>query len=75
MIFEEKYVLHSINQPDFIAWFPLLFMCIVIFLTGCDIINFEINLTFLIRPFFFYMSKKLRQKFRELLIYRAIKMK
>ena len=30
---------------------------------GCDVINFEINLIFLIKPFF-YMTKKSRQKLK-----------
>ena len=33
--------------------------------SGCDVINFEINLIFLIKPFF-YMKKKSRQKFKHL---------
>ena len=32
---------------------------------GCDVINFEIDLIFLIKPFF-YMNKKSRQKFKHL---------
>ena len=32
---------------------------------SCDVMNFEINLTFLIKPFF-YMTRKLRQKFKYL---------
>ena len=32
---------------------------------GCDVINFEINLIFLIKPFF-YMTKKSRQKLKYL---------
>ena len=32
---------------------------------GCDVINFKINLNFLIKPFF-YMAKKPRQKFKYL---------
>ena len=31
----------------------------------CDVINFEINLIFLIKPFF-YMTKKSRQKLKYL---------
>ena len=44
--------------PNFISWLSLLYeilgnMCIAIgFLPGCDVINFEINLIFLIKPFF-----------------------
>ena len=33
--------------------------------SGCDVITFEINLIFLIKPFF-YMKKKSRQKFKYL---------
>ena len=39
-------------------------MAVVSFL-GCDVINFEINLIFLIKPFL-YMTKKSRQKFKYL---------
>ena len=41
-------------------------MCItIVCFTSCDVINFEIDLIFLIRPFF-YMTKTLRQKFKYL---------
>ena len=56
-------VLFSINWPDFCAWLALLLeilsnMCIaIVYFPGCDDINFEINRTFLIKPFF-YMTKK-----------------
>ena len=59
-------MLHTFNLPNFIIWMPLLLeilgsMCIVIvFLPDCDVINFEINFIFLIKPFF-YMTKKSRQ--------------
>ena len=39
-----------------------MFIAIVCF-PGCDVINFEINLIFLIKPFF-YMNKNSRQKFK-----------
>ena len=61
-------VLHSINWPNLIAWLPLLLeilgnMCItIVCFPGCYLINFEINLIFLTKPFF-YVTKKLRQKF------------
>ena len=45
-------MLHSINWPNFIVW------C-------CDVIKFEINSTFLIKPFR-YMTKKSRQKLKHL---------
>ena len=57
-------MLHSINWPNFIFWLPLLFkvlgnMCVaIVCFPGCDVINFEINLIFLI--------KLLRQKFKYL---------
>ena len=41
-------------------------MCIAtVFLPGCETINFEINIIFLIKQFF-YMTKKSRQKFKHL---------
>ena len=56
--FEEKYFLYSINLAHFIAWLPLLceilgnvFIAIVC-KQGCDVMNFEVNLIFLINPFF-----------------------
>ena len=56
-------MLYSINWPNFIAWLLLLLeilgnMCIVIACyPDCDIMDFEINLIFLIESFF-YMTKK-----------------
>ena len=39
-------------------------MCIAIaFFLGCDGIRFEINLTFLIKPFL-YMTQKVKQKLK-----------
>ena len=37
--------------------------CAIVCKKGCDIINFEINLVFLIKPFF-YITKKSRKKFK-----------
>ena len=64
-IFQEKYFSCSINWPNFNVWLPLLLeilgnMCIAM-APGCDIINFEINLIFLIK-LFFYMNKNSRKK-------------
>ena len=55
-------LLYSIKWPNFIVWFLLLLemlgnMCIVIH----EVINFEINLTFLIKPFFLH-DKKVKTK-------------
>ena len=64
-------ILHSMNWPDFIVWLPLLLeilgnMCIaIVCFSGCDVINFEIKLVCLIKPFF-YMIKKLRKRFKYL---------
>ena len=50
------FMIHSINWLNFIAWFILPLeilgnMCIVnILLPFCDVINFEISLSFLIKP-------------------------
>ena len=60
-------LLYFINWPNFILWVPLLLeifgeMCIaIVCFPGCDVMNFEINLIFLIKPPF-CMTKKLRQK-------------
>ena len=64
-------LLFSINWPNCIVWLHLLLeilgnMCIaIVYFAGCDAISFEINLIFLIRPFF-YKTKKFRQKFKYL---------
>ena len=69
--FSKKCFLCSINWPNFIIWLPFLFgilgnMCIaIVCFTGFYIINFELNLIFLINPFF-YKTKKSRQKFKYL---------
>ena len=60
------FLLYCINLPNFIVWLPLLCeilgnMCItIVFKPGCDIINFEVNLIFLIKPFFLHDRKVLR---------------
>ena len=64
MLFD-KNIFHAyfIIWPNFIVGLPLLFeilgnMCIVMFCCPvCDIINFEINHNFVIKPFF-YITKK-----------------
>ena len=64
-------VLHSINWPNFIVWLPLPLeildnMCItIVCYPGSDVIKFEINLIFLIKPFC-YMTKNSRQKLKDL---------
>ena len=64
-------VLYSINWPNFIVWLPLLCeilgnMCIAIVrFQDLDIINCEIILIFLVKPFL-YMTKKPRQKYKYL---------
>ena len=56
-------LLHSINWLNFIVWLPLLGeildnMCIAIVCkAGCEVMNFEINLIFLIKPFFLHKQK------------------
>ena len=53
----KMFFVYFINWPNFIAWLPLLleilgYMCIaIVCYPGCDIIDFEINLIFLIEPF------------------------
>ena len=48
----------------FLRYWGNVFIAIAYF-SGCDVKNFEINLIFLIRPFF-YMSEKSRRKFKYL---------
>ena len=61
-------MLYSINRPSYIVWLSLLLeilgnVCITfICLTICDVMNFEINLCLLIKPF----SKKSGQKVKYL---------
>ena len=61
-------MLYSINWPNVIVYLPLFEilgnMCIAILSFPIyDVIKFEINLIFLIKPFL-YMTKKSRQKFK-----------
>ena len=64
-------LLYSINWSNFIVWLPLICemfssMCFaIVCCPGCDVINFKINLVFLIE-LFFYMTKKSRQNLRYL---------
>ena len=57
------------KQPNFIAGLPLLLkisgnMCIVMICSSVfDLINFEINLSFPIKPFY-YMTKKIGKKYK-----------
>ena len=73
-------MLYSINWPNVIVWMPLLHeilgnMCIAIAcFASFDVINFQINLTFLIKPFF-NMTKMSRPKLNILRIKRAFKVK
>ena len=61
-------ILYSINCPNFIPWLPVLLeildnMCIAtVFFKGRDVINFQTNLIFLIKLFYYYLTKKSRQK-------------
>ena len=66
-IFREKCFSCYISLTDQISFHICVGnMCIaIICFPGFDVINFEINLIFLIEPFF-YISKKLRQKFKYL---------
>ena len=73
MVFQKKNfpMLYCINWPKCIVWLSLILailgnMCIaVVYFPGCDVKNFEINLMFLIKPFF-YMTEKSRQKLKYL---------
>ena len=55
--------LYSINRPNFIVWLLLLLeilsnMCIAfVCYPGCDVMDLEIKLIFLIEPFFLHDQK------------------
>ena len=73
-------MLYSINWLNFIVWLALILemlgnMCMTIFcFPGCDVINFEINFVFLIKPFF-YMPKIEDKNLNILRAKRALKVK
>ena len=56
-------MLYSINRPNFMVWLPLLLeilgnMCIaIVCYPGCEVMDFEINLIILIKPFFLHAQK------------------
>ena len=62
-------MLYSIGWPNFIALLSVHLeilgnMCVaVVCFSGCDVVNLEIKLIYLIKPFF-YLSKKLREKLK-----------
>ena len=68
ILIQYSIVLYSINWSKFIACIP------IVFFSGCDVMNFQIDLIFLIKPFF-YMTKKSRQKLKALRTKRALKVK
>ena len=64
MTVEEKYfLLHSVDWSNFIICLSLLreqlsnMSIVIVYQPGCNFINFEINLLFLIKPFFLYGQK------------------
>ena len=65
------FILHSINYTNFIVWLPLLHwdisknVCCNFRYQFCDVINFEIYLSFLTKPFS-SMSKSSEQKLKYL---------
>ena len=82
MIFKEKILLplYSMNWSNFIVWLPLLHeilgnTCIVIVWPGCDVINFEINLIFLIKPYSSIWTKSQDKNLNILRTEGAFKMK
>ena len=56
-------MLYSINSPNFIAWLPLLLEILgdmritTVCYPRCDVMDFEINLIFLIESFFLHDQK------------------
>ena len=64
-------MLYSVNWPNFIVWFPLLLEILgniyiaIVCWPGCNGMNFEINLIFLIKAFL-HVTKKSKQKLKYL---------
>ena len=64
-------MLYSVNWQNIIVWLPLLFeisgnmWIVIVCYPVCDVINFEIYLSFLTKPFS-YMTKYSEQKFKYL---------
>ena len=64
-------VLYFINWPSFIVWLPLVLEMLdnmsiwIVCFPGCDVIDFEINLIFQIKPFS-YITKTSKQKVKYL---------
>ena len=56
-------MLHSINWPNFNVWLPLLLEILgnmyiaIAYYPGCDVMDFEIKLIFLLEPFFLHAQK------------------
>ena len=56
-------LLYSISWPKYTVWLPLLreilnnIYNVILCEPGCDVINFEINFVFLIKPFFLHEQK------------------
>ena len=56
-------LLYSINWPYFIVWLPLLCEILdnmpiaIVCKPGCDVMNFEVDLIFLVKPFFLHDQK------------------
>ena len=61
-------MLNSINWPNFIPWLPLLLrilgnVCIaIVYYPGYDVMDFEINLIFLIEPFSLHDQKVMTKR-------------
>ena len=64
-------VIFDITWPNFIVWLPLLreilsiIPIVIVCYLGCDVINFEVNFIFIIKPFF-NMTNGKRQKIKYL---------
>ena len=81
--FWEKIILflYSINWQNFIVWLPLLsemlgkICTVVVCQPGCDVINFVINVMFLIKPFFSTWLKSWDKTLNILITKRAFQIK
>ena len=80
LVIIEYFTSYSINWPNFIVWLPLNRkilddICIVIVESGFNVVNFKINLVFLIKLFFCTSLKSQDKNFNILRTKKAFKMK
>ena len=68
---KKRLMLYCTNWPGFIVWMSLVYKIskimsiVIVYYPACEVVNFEIYLSFLVKPFSF-MIQKPEQKFKYL---------